>query len=669
MRDEWGRVETHSWPGDKPVWTYGVLLLGLAIASAGLWLRCEAFTPLQQSCLMTYLSANIMPGFNVSTSKYGLMLVLHRDGAGYLPTENEVREGLTTAPDGRRIPFALTEEAQRQGKRLILTPPRPWKNALLRNKLRDTIYRGQSLTDLARWPLLCGMGLLVLGLPVAISKDKQNAQLCSQGRPLRGPEEVTASEFNRRNRSDGIGFGTLEPPAFSERLLRRNGTQVSIPRSIEDNHFLFMGDSGSGKSSLIRQVLAQIAEREETAIVYDPALEYTGQFYSPERGDVILNPLDQRMPYWSPSDEVIRPSEALTLAASLFPETDRENPFFVQGPRKIFAHLLNLKPTPEELLGWLSDEHELERRLKGTPLAAMVYENAGPQRGGMFGALSMVADSLKFLPPPVKVESVKKSWTAAEWSGCRQGWVFVTSIPEAREQLRPLISMWLDMMILRLMNQGRRGSRPVWFVLDELSSLHRLPQLLTAITENRKAGNPVVLCFQGRSQLEAIYGHAAEAMFSQPATKIFLKTSEPRAAQWISDTIGEVEIERLRESRTHGQMPQQRESRSYLLERETRPLVMKEEIIGLPKGHGFFKCGNLVVRISFPYIHLPKKHPDFIERNIPFDSPCNSPKPATEGKPSPPQLGTTAGKPGRNLPKPETKTNTPGQAEEPMFFK
>jgi hypothetical protein len=229
--------------------------------------------------------------------------------------------------------------------------------------------------------------------------------------------------------------------------------------------------------------------------------------------------------------------------------------------------------------------------------------------------------------------------------------------------------MWLDMMVLRLMNQGRRGPRPVWFVLDELSSLHRLPQLLTAITENRKAGNPVVLCFQGRSQLEAIYGHAAEAMFSQPATKIFLKTSEPRAAQWISDTIGEMEIERLRESRTHGQMPHQRDSRSYLLERETRPLVMKEEITGLPKGHGFFKCGNLVVRISFPYIHLPKKHPDFIERKIPFDGPCNSPKPTTESKPSPPQSGTAAGKPGRNLPKPETNTNTPRQAEEPMFFK
>ena len=92
-----------------------------------------------------------------------------------------------------------------------------------------------------------------------------------------------------------------------------------------------MGDSGSGKSTLIRRLLTQIAERGESAIVYDPALEYTGQFYSPERGDIILNPLDERMPYWPIADEVIRPAEALTLAAALFPETDQGQPIFQTG--------------------------------------------------------------------------------------------------------------------------------------------------------------------------------------------------------------------------------------------------------------------------------------------------------------------------------------------------
>jgi type IV secretory pathway TraG/TraD family ATPase VirD4 len=98
------------------------------------------------------------------------------------------------------------------------------------------------------------------------------------------------------------------------------------------------------------------------------------------------------------------------------------------------------------------------------------------------------------------------------------------------------------------------STRPVWFVRDELASLQRLPQLHTAITENRKSNNPVVLGFQGRSQLETRYGHDAEAMLSQPATAIFLRTSEPHAVKWISNTIGEIEIERLRESRGNGDL-------------------------------------------------------------------------------------------------------------------
>ena len=85
--------------------------------------------------------------------------------------------------------------------------------------------------------------------------------------------------------------------------------------------------------------------------------------------------------------------------------------------------------------------------------------------------------------------------------------------------------------------------------------LQRLPQLHTAITENRKSQNPVILGFQGRSQMEARYGEDAEAMLSQPATKIFLRTTEPKAAKWVSEAIGEIEIERIRE--THFSMVQE----------------------------------------------------------------------------------------------------------------
>jgi hypothetical protein len=168
-----------------------------------------------------------------------------------------------------------------------------------------------------------------------------------------------------------------------------------------------------------------------------------------------------------------------------------------------------------------------------------------------------------------------------------------------------------------------RQTKPVWFVLDELASLNKLPQLHTAITENRKYGNPVVLGFQGRSQLEKRYGQDAEAMLSQPATKVFFKTSEPRAAKWISDAIGEIEVERLKESRSMGLL---RSKKSYAMEIATKPLIMASEISGLEPLRGFIKQENRVVPVHFQLAKKRGGHPEFIARKMP--QPAARPEPA-----------------------------------------
>jgi type IV secretory pathway TraG/TraD family ATPase VirD4 len=150
-------------------------------------------------------------------------------------------------------------------------------------------------------------------------------------------------------------------------------------------------------------------------------------------------------------------------------------------------------------------------------------------------------------------------------------------------------------------------------VLDELASLNKLPQLHTVVTESRKSGNPVVLGFQGRSQLEKRYGKDAEVILSQPATKIFLKTSEPHSAKWVSDAIGEVELERLKESRSEGLIGGRKQ---FTLEITRQPLVMASEIAGLEPLHGYIKQENYVVRVRFPYVAPIEKQPRFIERTV-----------------------------------------------------
>jgi len=160
------------------------------------------------------------------------------------------------------------------------------------------------------------------------------------------------------------------------------------------------------------------------------------------RGDVIHHPMDARCPFWSPGDEGPHKAEALTLAASLFPDQGREDRFFVEAPRKIFAHLLNLKPTPQQLTYWMSNAEEIDKRVEGTELAAMIDRHAANQRSGVLGSLNMVADAFKLLP---KESETKRRWNTVEWAQERKGWVFLTSKPTMRERMRPLMSLWLDL--------------------------------------------------------------------------------------------------------------------------------------------------------------------------------------------------------------------------------
>jgi hypothetical protein len=229
-------------------------------------------------------------------------------------------------------------------------------------------------------------------------------------------------------------------------------------------------------------------------------------------------------------------------------------------------------------------------------------------------AFNRVSNALKLLP---RKAEAKTSWTATEWVQQRQGWLFIASPPEFRERLRPLLSMWLDTLALRLMNQGKPGARPVWFILDDLQSLHALPHLQAAITENRRVKNPVVLGLQRHSQLEELYGSKAEAMLTQPVTKIFLRTDEANSAKWISQTIGEVETERLRDIRKDGIFRDMRRgARTRQLERVVDPLVKDSEIVSMSDLHGYVKSGDLVVRLSFPSIETAKRQEAFIERKL-----------------------------------------------------
>ncbi len=588
------------------LWLILLFVLGpfLVIFPAALWLGWT-MNPVQNFYLGTYAACSTLSSYPgaMTTVRYA-----QKTAPGGKP-EPLLPEDAVKGPDAQH-PISLSPKALSEGWRgITIMPPGKVRATELQTYLRETIYDGDSAWAIFLRPTCYGLAGLVflyaLWLQFGRGSRSSREQEQRHGRRTRGPELLAVL---RGFRDCGIRFQLEREGTFGRWL---PATSFNIPRRLEASHILLMGDTGSGKSSAIRQLLRQVEDRGESAIVYDPAMDFLGEFYDPKRGDLILNPLDRRCPYWSLGDEIDRRETATTIAAAMLPDKEYEKAFFTDAPRRVLAHLLRNKPQPRDILRMMADPQRIDEVVKGTPLAALLDPSAPAQRAGVLSSLNMVADSFELLP---EWEYPPRNFATSEWYTERKRWVFLTSSAAYREKVLPLHSAWLDLFILRMMGYCEDPAvKPVWFVLDELDSLNKLPQLHTAVTENRKYGNPVVMGIQGRSQMEKRYGQDAEAMLSQPATKIFLKTSEPRAAKWISESIGEIEVERLKESRSMGLL---RSKKSFAMEIATKPLIMASEIAGLAPLTGFIKLENHVVPARFSLARKHDKQPEFIERAL-----------------------------------------------------
>ena len=358
MATQWGRKETIIWPPHAPVMSYSAIAAALLCTMLFVWQRLHfSLPPLQQSYITEYIRAEV--GATVHT--HGSYRLLYLGGVKPKPRlalPVDFAAGQMTLPDGRVVPFALSELAQDQGYRFPFRgPSQKLADAAINHWLRYAIFDGNGLFAVFTVSFIEGGVCLLAMLWFAIPKDIQRFRQMKYGRVLRGPLMLSPKEFNKVQKGDGIGFKTTE----SDKMMR-------IPLRKEAQHLQLMGDTGVGKTQLIMQCLRQIRQRGDSAIVYDPACEYIQRFYDAGRGDIVLNPLDTRCPYWGPAQEMESNAEADAIAASLYqPATADKDEFFHQTPAQIFAHLLKLGPTPHQLAEWMASDTELMKRVVGEP--------------------------------------------------------------------------------------------------------------------------------------------------------------------------------------------------------------------------------------------------------------------------------------------------------------
>lgn len=476
--------------------------------------------------------------------------------------------------------------------------------------LRKNIYAGKLPIALLFWPVMIGTGLtsVVYGCAWRLDQER-HLKFRANGRQLRGPKLVSVREFGRRVRPDGLSI------RLDRGKLWLRSAELRVQRSVETQHIQVIGDSGSGKTSLILGLLDQAEAAGESCVVYDPHREYIRRYYKPDRGDVILG-LDDRAAAWNPSDEIDWSSEstadatASALAESQYPgHPGRRDWFFTSVCRDIMKYcIVHHRPTAGELAHLYTHAKPLiDTIVKGSALEETLKENTSGTRPSIMGTLTTnILPMLLQIKTPTPDETV---WSARDWVTHRKGWIFLTSTQETRESSGPLQRLWIDSLIRGILSMGPQPNLPqVRMILDELWALGELSQLKSAVAEGRKAGLCIVLGFQGRAQVKELYGDSAESIFSAPYTKVILRTGEPESGEWLAKMIGKREMERIREHRGR------KNERTYTTEQREEWVVYPSELAGLENRCGYLRYSDYVVPLK---VAIAPRRPDVAAAWVP----------------------------------------------------
>lgn len=358
-------------------------------------------------------------------------------------------------------------------------------------------------------------------------------------------------------------------------------------KGCEVQHMLVHGTVGKGKSQFIMKVMDALRARGDRVIVYDKGCTFTETYFSEGR-DRVLNPFDSRCANWDLWSEA--PTDAMfeNMAESLIPAHGETDPFWVNAARTVFASAASrMRHDParslDKLLGLLvtGEFDDLEPYLKGTPAATLVSNKIEKT------AISIRAVITTYLKSMQSLEGLNKTGAPAFsirdyiLNPDEKGWLFISSNGEQHKALKPLISMWIAMASMTLLSLPEDANRRIWFICDELPSLHKLPMLGETIAEVRKFGGCFLLGMQSFAQLEKVYGRSgASEIFDLLNTRAFFASPSHNMAQLVSKELGDEEVDDTRENYSYG-ANSIRDGISLGKNRMTRPIVTYPEIMNL----------------------------------------------------------------------------------------
>ncbi|OKS70538.1 conjugal transfer protein TraJ [Pseudomonas syringae pv. actinidiae] len=392
------------------------------------------------------------------------------------------------------------------------------------------------------WPLWSALlGGLIVGILIAVAIH------------IYGKQTFAGAYFSKFYRGTQLVTSAALARLTKESVEQITIAGVPIPTKVESTHISVGGATGTGKSTIFKEMMYGCLKRGDRMVILDPDGEFLSTFYR-EGKDVILNPYDQRSAGWNFFNEIRDEYDFKRYANSIVQKSDSSDSeewneygrlLFTEVAKKVHATKRN--PTMADVFKWTNQcsSEELEEFVKGTKANALFTGNEKASSSVRFVLSNKLAPHL---------DMPNGDFSFRRWLEDPQGGnLYITWDENMRAALRPLISCFVDTIFSSMLGMPTDLKRRLWVYLDELESLENLATLGAALTRGRKKGLRVVSGYQTYTQLVKVYGEEqAETMLSNHRSMVAMAVGRmgEKTAEKMSKALGQHEVMRTKEGRS-----------------------------------------------------------------------------------------------------------------------
>lgn len=438
-------------------------------------------------------------------------------------------------------------------------------------------------------------------------------------------------KLDKKNEGSGVVLTARE---VSKKLKRMNLCsdfyigQMPLVKDMETRHFLVTGSTGSGKTNLIHNLLSQVEQKKQPAIIIDQTGEMIARYYNKARGDIIFNPFDERSKAWDFWRDCRKPRHLEKFADTLIGFNSRKNnknaaDFWEEASRSIFVEITSYfqkrkQYSIEKLLSVIcrSDHEQLREILMGTDCLQYFTKDNAKAVSSIMSVLMVNIKPLRFLRDIRDNNSFSLQDYISKVDQGFSGLLFLASEPATRELTISLNAALSELAIANLMRYDTPKNRRIWFIMDELAAFGRFPSIAKLMQEGRKYGTCVVAGLQSSSQLFVHYGSGeANNLFALFKTKFAFGSDDPMMGKLYSTICGQESVTRQQKNTSFGSN-NLRDGISYNEQLQEKPLVKLDDFASLRVGECYTLLPLPAVRVSkmqTPQVTRKDKNLGFIE--------------------------------------------------------